>query len=144
MTGLTPYHARLIDPASKTDVGGAVLIEGKIIDGTRAIFGRRAETVRIVDARTARAGLIDVHLNPVEHKESFEPPSAAAAAGGVTPSCACWMRKRRSTISFWNSLPAAPANQHRQNLRVRHHPRGNELSEFGILNEAGRLPRGPH
>ena len=40
MTGLTAYtNARLIDPASKTDVGGAVLIEGnKIIDWGPALF----------------------------------------------------------------------------------------------------------
>ena len=45
-------NARLIDPASKTDVGGAVLIEGKIIDWGPALFSDGApENVRIVDCQ---------------------------------------------------------------------------------------------
>ena len=68
MTGLTAYtNARLIDPASKTDVRGAVLIEGnKIIDWGPALFSDGApENVRIVDCQgyCLAPGLIDMRAS---------------------------------------------------------------------------------
>ena len=153
MTGLTAYtNARLIDPASKTDVGGAVLIEGnKIIDWGPALFSDGApENVRIVDCQgyCLAPGLIDmrVHLPEPggEHKESFETASAAAAA-------------RRRDL---HRVPAGCGNADRQYLgsefiarraretnivkiyaygTITRERGGGELSEFGILNEAGAL-----
>ena len=153
MTGLTAYtNARLIDPASKTDVGGAVLIEGnKIIDWGPALFSDGApENVRIVDCQgyCLAPGLIDmrVHLPEPggEHKESFETASAAAAAGGVT-SIVC-LPDAETPIDNISVLEFIARRARETNIvkiyaygTITRERDGGELSEFGILNEAGAL-----
>ncbi len=154
MTGhLRAYvNARLLDPASGLDQTGTVLIDGnKIIDiGPHLFPNGPPENVQVIDCRgyCLAPGLIDmrVHLPEPggEHKESFETASAAAAAGGVT-----------SFICLPDTYPAIDnvsviefiARRARETNIVKIYAygaitrglEGAELTEFGILSEAGAL-----
>lgn len=145
-------NARLLDPGSGLDADGAVLIEGnKILDVGAGLFaGGVPDGVRSVDCggHCLAPGLIDmrVHLPEPggEHKESFDTASAAAAAGGVT-----------SMICLPDTDPAIDnvaviefiARRAREANIVKIYAygaitrgrEGGELTEFGILSEAGAL-----
>ena len=152
-TRRTAYvNARLLDPASGLDAPGAVLTEGnKIVDAGPALFKDTVpENVRTVDCLgyCLAPGLIDmrVHLPEPgnEHKESFETASAAAAAGGVT-----------SMICLPDTDPPIDnvavvefiARRARETNIVKIYAycgitrglAGEELTEFGIVSEAGAL-----
>ncbi len=157
MTGSTAprtayVNARLLDPASGLDSPGAVLIEGnKIVDAGPDLFPEGPpDGVRVVDCGglCLAPGLIDmrVHLPEPggEHKESFDTASAAAAAGGVT-----------SMICLPDTDPAIDneavlefiARRARETNIVKIYAYGaitrgrdgRELTEFGILSQAGAL-----
>lgn len=145
-------NARLLDPASGLDAHGAVLIEGnKILDAGPKLFADGVpEGVRTVDCKglCLAPGLIDmrVHLPEPgnEHKESFESASAAAASGGIT-----------SMVVLPDTEPAIDnvavvefvARRARETNVVKIYAycgitrglSGEELTEFGILSEAGAL-----
>lgn len=145
-------NARLLDPASGLDQTGTVLIDGnKIIDTGPHLFpSGPPHNVKVIDCKgyCLAPGLIDmrVHLPEPggEHKESFETASAAAAAGGVT-----------SLICLPDTDPAIDnvsviefiARRARETNIVKIYAygaitrglEGNELTEFGILSEAGAL-----
>lgn len=145
-------NARLLDPGSGLDADGAVLVEGnKILDAGAGLFGDSVpDGVNTVDCggHCLAPGLIDmrVHLPEPggEHKESFETASAAAAAGGVT-----------SMICLPDTDPAIDsvaiiefiARRARETNIVKIYAygaitrgrEGGELTEFGILSEAGAL-----
>ena len=153
MTGRTAYiNARLIDPASGTDAPGGVLIEGnKILNWGPGLFnGGALEDARIVDCQEycLAPGLIDmrVHLPEPggEHKESFESASAAAAAGGVT-SIVC-LPDADTPIDNISVLEFIAWRARETNIvkiyaygTITRNREGGELSEFGILSEAGAL-----
>ncbi len=145
-------NARLLDPASGMDETGAVLIEGnKILAvGPRLFPEGPPQHIRVVDCRglCLAPGLIDmrVHLPEPggEHKETFDSASAAAAAGGVT-----------SMICLPDADPAIDneavlefiARRARETNIVKIYAYGaitrgrdgGELTEFGILSQAGAL-----
>jgi dihydroorotase len=145
-------NARLLDPASGLDGTGAVLIDGnKIIDTGPHLFPNGPPAnVQVIDCKgyCLAPGLIDmrVHLPEPggEHKESFETASAAAAAGGVT-----------SMICLPDTDPAIDnvaviefiARRARETNIIKIYAygaitrglEGKELTEFGILSEAGAL-----
>lgn len=145
-------NARLLDPASGLDETGTVLIDGnKIIDTGPHLFPNGPPAnVQVIDCKgyCLAPGLIDmrVHLPEPggEHKESFETASAAAAAGGVT-----------SLICLPDTDPAIDnvsviefiARRARETNIVKIYAygaitrglEGAELTEFGILSEAGAL-----
>ena len=153
MTDRTVYaNARLIDPASGIDAAGGVLIEGnKILDwGTGISADSAPECAKIVDCQgyCLTPGLIDmrVHLPEPggEHKESFETASAAAAAGGVT-SIVC-LPDADTPIDNISVLEFIARRARETNIvkiyaysTITRGREGGELSEFGILSEAGAL-----
>ena len=145
-------NARLLDPASGLDQTGTVLIDGnKIVDTGPHLFPNGPPpNVQVIDCKgyCLAPGLIDmrVHLPEPggEQKESFETASAAAAAGGVT-----------SLICLPDTDPAIDnvsviefiARRARETNIVKIYAygaitrglEGTELTEFGILSEAGAL-----
>lgn len=153
MTNRTIYvNARLIDPASGTDTPGGVLIEGnKILDWGPGLSADSApDDAKVVDCQgyCLTPGLIDmrVHLPEPggEHKESFETASAAAAAGGVT-SIVC-LPDAETPIDNISVLEFIARRARETNIvkiyaygTITRGREGGELSEFGILSEAGAL-----
>ncbi len=153
MTDRTAYgNARLIDPASGIDATGGVLIEGnKIVDWGPDLFTEGLpDNMRSIDCRgyCLAPGLIDmrVHLPEPggEHKESFETASAAAAAGGVT-SIVC-LPDADTPIDSISVLEFIARRARETNVvkiyaygTITRNREGSELSEFGILSEAGAL-----
>lgn len=145
-------NARLLDPASGLDAAGAVLVQGnKILDAGPGLFGDgMAEDIRTVDCRglCLAPGLIDmrVHLPEPggEHKESFETASAAAAAGGVT-SMIC-LPDTDPPIDNVAVVEFIARRARETNVAkiyayagITRGLEGRELTEFGILSEAGAL-----
>ena len=145
-------NARLIDPASGLDSPGALLsINGKIADlGPRLFADGVPEGTAIVDCQgnCLAPGLIDmrVHLREPgeEHKETIASATQAAAAGGIT-SIVC-LPNTRPTIDDV-ALIEFIARRARETGVVKIYPyaaitrgcEGNELTEMGMLAEAGAL-----
>lgn len=145
-------NARLIDPASGLDSPGALLsINGKIADlGPHLFADGVPEGTAIVDCQgnCLAPGFIDirVHLREPgeEHKETIASATRAAAAGGIT-----------SIVCLPNTHPAIDdvaliefvARRARETGVVKIYPyaaitrrcAGDELTEMGILAEAGAL-----
>jgi dihydroorotase len=145
-------NARVVDPARGLDSPGAVLVvEGRIAaagpDAARQGLPAGAE---IVDCRGCAIlpGLVDMRVfvgEPGgEHRETLETASRAAAAGGVTTIV---------TMPDTDPIIDDPAlvdfmlRRARDTAVVRVHPmaamtkglKGHELSEFGLLMEAGAV-----
>lgn len=150
--GAAYINARLLDPATETDCLGTVLVAGnKIVDwGTGLFPDGLPENLRIIDCHgyCLAPGLIDarVHLPEPggEHKESFETASAAAAAGGVT-SIVC-LPDAETPIDNISVLEFIARRARETNVvkiyaygTITRNRDGGELSEFGILSEAGAL-----
>ena len=145
-------NARLLDPASGLDESGAVLIEGnKILEAGPGLFPEGpADDVRVVDCGgyCLAPGLIDmrVHLPEPggEHKESFETASAAAAAGGIT-SMIC-LPDTDPPIDNIAMIEFIARRARETNIvkiyaygTITRGHEGSELSEFGILSQAGAV-----
>jgi len=89
---LAIVNARLLDPASRRDERGGVLVQDGIIADVGAQIGRQdlPDGVERIDAggHCLAPGLIDMRVQlrepGEEHKETIATASAAAAAGGVT------------------------------------------------------------
>jgi len=144
--------ARLLDPASRLDVPGGVLIEdGRLADFGPAI-GRDAvpEDARLIDARGAclAPGLVDMRVlfgEPgAEHKETFASGTLAAAAGGVT-SLACL--PNTEPVIDDPAMVEFVARRARQQRRSKVYPygaitrecAGEQLAEMALLREAGAV-----
>ena len=150
-----PLHltnARIVDPSRGVDEVGAVLVaDGRIVAaGADAGNQGTPEGAEIVDCRGAAVfpGLVDMRVfvgEPGgEHRETLETASRAAAAGGVTAIV---------TMPDTNPVIDDPAlvdfvfRRARDTAVVRVHPMaamtrglaGDELSEFGLLMEAGAV-----
>jgi dihydroorotase len=83
-------HARLLDPASRLDATGDLLVEDEriaAIGGDFSAAARDPETV-MADGLCLAPGLVDMRVQlrepGAEHMESIESAGRAAAAGGVT------------------------------------------------------------
>ena len=145
-------NARLLDPASGLDAPGALLLQGnQIADFGPDLFKDGAPSVdETVDCggMCLSAGLIDMRVQlrepGAEHKETIESIGDAAVAGGVT-----------TMISLPNTDPViddvsvvefiARRAQEANRAKIRCYgsvtrgTRGMELTEMGLLSEAGAL-----
>ncbi len=144
-------NARLLDPASLRDEHGAVLV----VDGTIAALGPDAgadppKNATIVDCggRCLAPGIVDMRVQlrepGAEHMENMVSASHAAAAGGVTTMAALpntappiddvalvdFVARRARDIGIVNIHTYAAATK---GLK------GRELTEMGLLAEAGAL-----
>ncbi|HTV43816.1 MAG TPA: dihydroorotase [Stellaceae bacterium] len=90
MSRLLIRGARLLDPASRRDVPGDLLIEGERIAAVGGDLAVCAGGAEIIDAEglCLAPGLVDMRVQlrepGAEHMESIESAGEAAAAGGVT------------------------------------------------------------
>lgn len=145
-------NARLLDPASGLDAPGALLVQdGRIADVGPDLFKDGAPSVgQTVDCEglCLAPGLVDMRVQlrepGEEHKETIHTAGAAAAAGGVT-----------TMVSLPNTHPViddvsvvefiARRAQEARSVNVRCYGsvtrglRGEELTEMGLLAEAGAV-----
>ncbi|MPY74485.1 MAG: amidohydrolase family protein [Alphaproteobacteria bacterium] len=145
-------NARLLDPASGLDAPGALLVQdGQIADLGPDLFKDGAPSVgQVVDCEglCLAPGLVDMRVQlrepGEEHKETIHTAGAAAAAGGVT-----------TMVSLPNTHPViddvsvvefiARRAQEARSVNVRCYGsvtrglRGEELTEMGLLAEAGAV-----
>jgi dihydroorotase len=149
MTRLFIAGARIVDPASRTDAIGGVLIENGVI----AEIGAKAKApagVEIIDGagKTLIPGLVDMRVvigEPgAEHKETLKSAGRAAAAGGVTTmvvmpdtdpviddvSLVDFIKRRGEVRAGVRVLPSAALTKHLD---------GEQMTEIGLLAEAGAV-----
>lgn len=149
---LAVVNARLLDPATKRDERGGVLVQDGAIVDVGPQVGRQGlpEDVERIDAEghCLAPGLIDMRVQlrepGEEHKETIATASAAAAAGGVT-SMVCLpntdpviddvagvefiaRRARETRLSKVYCYGAVTKNL-----------AGKDLVEIGLLSESGAL-----
>ena len=149
---LAIVNARLLDPATKRDERGGVLVQDGLIADVGAQVGRQGlpDGVERIDAggHCLAPGLIDLRVQlrepGEEHKETIATGSAAAAAGGVT-SMVCLpntdpviddvagvefiaRRARETRLSKIYCYGAVTKNL-----------AGKDLVEIGLLSESGAL-----
>lgn len=145
-------NARVVDPSRGIDeTGNVVVIDGKIAAaGASALNQGRPDDAEIVDCRgkAALPGLVDARVfvgEPgAEHRETIESAAQAAAAGGVTSfvmmpdtdpviddvALVEFVRRTARDTACVNVYPAAAITKGLV---------GRELSEFGLLSEAGAV-----
>jgi dihydroorotase len=144
------HNARIVDPSRGTDERGSVIVEGKKIAaaGADALNQGTPEGATVIDCagKAIIPGLIDARVfigEPgAEHRETIASASHAAAAGGVTSLVMMpdtnpviddvalvefVLRTARDT-AIVNVLPAAAITRGLE---------GREMTEFGLLREAG-------
>lgn len=145
-------NARVVDPSRGLDAPGAVVVVGGVIRaaGPDALNQGRPDGAERVDCRGAvvAPGLVDLRAfvgEPgFEHRETFASASRAAAAGGVTTLVT--MPDTDPVIDD-PALVDFVARRARDTAVVRIHPMaaltkgqaGAELTEFGLLREAGAV-----
>jgi len=144
-------NARIVDPASGTDHRGAVLVEnGLVSDIAKGGPVGVPEGAEVVDAagHILAPGLIDMRVYTgepgKEYRETLASAGEAAAAGGITSFVMMpdttpvvddgalvdfLLRRARATAKV-NVLPAAAITRSLN---------GEELTEFGLLKEAGAV-----
>ncbi|HEV7458061.1 MAG TPA: dihydroorotase [Roseococcus sp.] len=147
MRDLLITNARLLDPASGLDAPGALLVSGGRITSLK---GAPAEGAEVLDAGGAILcpGLVDMRAalgEPgAEHRETIGSAAQAAAAGGITtlavlpdtnpalddPALVEFMIRRGEATGSLTLLPYAAATKGCA---------GKELSEYGLLREAGAV-----
>ena len=144
--------ARLLDPASRLDAPGGLLIEDeRIADFAPRLFadGPPEEALVIEAAGACLApGLVDMRVQlgepGAEHKETFASGTAAAAAGGVT-SLACL--PNTDPVIDDPAMVEFVARRARQLKRAKVYPfgavtkgcAGSQLAEMALLREAGAV-----
>ncbi|MBH0237009.1 dihydroorotase [Methylobrevis albus] len=154
-SGLRPLkidNARLVDPSRGLDTRGAVLVvDGRIVAaGPEAVAIAGPEGTERIDAGGAviAPGLVDMRVFVGEpgfdYRETFASASRAAAAGGITTIV---------TMPDTDPVIDEPAlvdfvlRRARDTATVRVHPmaaltkgqQGREMTEFGLLQEAGAV-----
>ena len=152
MTVTVFENARIIDPARGLDENGTVIVEGSIIRAAGADAKNQGvpEGANVINCagKAVLPGLIDARVfvgEPgAEHRETIASASNAAAAGGVTSIIMMpdttpviddvalvefVLRSARET-ALVNVFPAAAVTKGLA---------GTELSEFGLLREAGAV-----
>ncbi|TXM75053.1 dihydroorotase [Methylobacterium sp. WL103] len=144
-------NATLLDPASGREGPGHVLIrDGRIADVAWGAAPGTPEGAKAIDCggHVLAPGLIDMRAfvgEPgAEHRETLASASAAAAAGGVTtlvcmpdtnpvidgPAIVDFVLRRARDTACVNVLPAAAITKGLA---------GQEMTEFGLLQEAGAV-----
>jgi dihydroorotase len=144
-------NARLIDPASGLDeAGGVVIADGKIAEVGAKVNQGNVGDAELIDCggHVLAPGLIDMLVFSGEpgneHRETLATASQAAAAGGVT-----------TIVCMPNTDPVIDdvalvdfiLRRARDTAEVNLHPmaamtkelRSEEMTEFGLLREAGAL-----
>ncbi len=144
-------NARIVDPATSKDAAGAVLMQDGLISDV--VYGGPIavpDGAEVIDAKglILSPGLIDMRVftgEPgKEYRETLQSAGDAAAAGGVTsfvmmPDTAPvvddgalvdFLLRRAKATSKVNVLPAAAITKGLA---------GQELTEFGLLQEAGAV-----
>jgi dihydroorotase len=152
MTVTVFQHARIVDPSRGIDETGSVIVEGKkiVAAGASALNQGAPQGATIVDCagKAIIPGLVDSRVfigEPgAEHRETIASASQAAAAGGVTSVVMMpdtdpiiddialvehVLRAARDTASV-HIYPAAAISKKLQ---------GREMTEFGLLREAGAV-----
>lgn len=145
------HNTRVVDPGSRQDHMGAVLIQdGLIADVTKGALVGVPDGAELVDAEglVLSPGLIDMRVFTGEpgheYRETLASASAAAAAGGVTsfvvmPDTAPviddgalvdFLLRRAQATAKVNVLPSAA---------ITRGLKGEEITEFGLLREAGAI-----
>ncbi|WP_196258525.1 dihydroorotase [Pelagibacterium limicola] len=142
-------NARVVDPASNADFSGAILIEkGVIADIAKGNAPGAPEQSEIIDAKglVAAPGLIDMRVFTGEpgheYRETIKSAGEAAAAGGVTTILVMpdtqpviddgalveFIARNAEANTPITVLPSAAITKGTE---------GRELTEFGLLLEAG-------
>ncbi|MDB5376426.1 MAG: dihydroorotase, partial [Rubritepida sp.] len=145
MKPLLITNARLLDPASGLDATGSVLIQDGRIASLKGTPSEGADTLDAAGACLC-PGLVDMRASigepGGEHRETIASAALAAAAGGVTtiavlpdtepalddPALVEFVIRRGEATGSLTLLPYAAATRHCA---------GKDLSEFGLLREAG-------
>ncbi|WP_421760036.1 dihydroorotase [Devosia sp.] len=143
--------ARIIDPATGRDGPGALLIvDGKIAGLSNGAPQGVPDGAEVIDAKglVLAPGLIDMRVFTGEpgheYRETLASAAAAAAAGGVTSfvlmpdtspviddgALVDFLLRRAKATASVNILPAAA---------ITRGLRGEEITEFGLLKEAGAV-----
>jgi dihydroorotase len=147
------FNARLLDPATRLDVLGGLLIEdGAIADVGPHLARGRPGVAESHDARgkCLAPGLIDLRVKTgepgAENKETLATASEAAAAGGVTTFIVM-----PDTDPVIDSVALVDFIQRRSatddNIKVKIHPAGGltiglageRMSELGLMHRAGAV-----
>ncbi len=145
-------NARLLDPASRLDAAGGVLIVGERIAevGPRVSAALAPAGAEVIDARglCLAPGLVDMRVQlgepGAEHKERIASGAAAAAAGGVTsmavlpntdppidhPAMVEFVARRARQVRLGKVYPYAAVTKGLA---------GDELAEIGLLRAAGAV-----
>jgi dihydroorotase len=144
------HNARIVDPSRGLDERGSVIVEGRKIAaaGKSALNQGAPEGATVIDCagKLVIPGLIDARVfvgEPgAEHRETIASASQAAAAGGVTSlvmmpdthpviddvALVEFVLRTSSDTAIVNVLPAAAITRGLE---------GREMTEFGLLREAG-------
>jgi dihydroorotase len=152
MTATAFINARLVDPESRYDGPGAVVVaEGVIADvARRPAFEGLSEGIRVIDCNGAllAPGLIDLRVKTGEPgnepKETLKSAARAAAAGGVTtivvqpdtapvidePAMVDFILRRARDIELVHVLPAGAATRGCE---------GQRMTEIGLMQESGAV-----
>ena len=152
MTATVFANARIIDPSRQLDAVGTVIVKDGVIAaaGPEALNQGVPEGSEVIDAtgKTVIPGLVDARVfcgEPgAEHRETIASASRAAAAGGVTSfimmpdthpviddvALVEFVRRTASATACVNVFPAAAITKGLE---------GAELSEFGLLRDAGAV-----
>ena len=152
MTRTAFINARLIDPDTGLDAPGALLVEnGKIADlGPRLFNDAKPANADIIDCggQVLSPGLIDLRVftgEPgAEHRETLASAGASAAAGGVTSFV---VMPTTEPVIDDAALVSFIARRAEATARVRVYPagalthglKGTQMSEIGLLKEAGAI-----
>ncbi len=143
-------NARLLDPASRRDETGGVLVVDGVISELGPSVREAPEGAVVVDADGAclAPGLVDMRVHfgepGEEEKETFDSGSAAALAGGVTSLA---LLPDTDPPVDDPAMVEYVARRARRARGVKVHPmgaltrglEGRQLAEIGLLKEAGAV-----
>ncbi len=145
-------NARLLDPATGLDTKGAMLVEdGVISDFGPNLFKSGAPSVdKVIDCQglCLAPGMVDLRVNVrepgEEHKGTFDSATDAASAGGVTSFVALPDTDPVVDDEAGVRYVARRARQLKKTKiysygAITRNLEGKELTEFGILRDAGAV-----
>jgi dihydroorotase len=143
-------NARLVDPESRYDGPGALVVQGGVIADVvrKPGLGKLSDDIRVVDCNGAMLapGLVDIRVKTgepgAEQKETLKSACRAAAAGGVTsiviqpdtepavddPATVDFILRRARDIELVHVYCAGAATQKLG---------GERMAEIGLMLEAG-------